>query len=371
MTDYHTNGAVSSPTRASLMTGRYQQRSGITGVITAANHRDQGLALSEYTIAEAFQDSGYTTAMFGKWHLGYAKEFNPVNQGFDHFEGYVAGNIDYHSHIDEAMYEDWWNGDKLTPEDGYVTDLVGDKAVEFISEHKDEPFFLYLPHEAPHYPIQTRESHAIRGPKAVKGPKSTREETLALYKEMIETMDETIGELLATLEKEGLDKNTIVIFSSDNGGQASRATNAPFSGGKGGFREGGHRVPFIIWSPGIELAPMTPYVYTSTVMTMDIFPSLIDYVGGGVPKNLDGKNFLPALKKGKKMAKRDLFWGAPGKSAMRQGEWKMLKNGDKAWLYNLHDDVTESNDLSAQYPKRFEAMKRAITEWESEVTPVK
>ncbi len=370
MTDFHTNGAVSSPTRAALMTGRYQQRSGVTGVITAANHRDVGLALDEFTMAEALKECGYTTAAYGKWHLGYAPEFNPVNQGFDHFEGYVAGNIDFHSHIDEAMYDDWWNGTTLEDEEGYVTDLIGDKAVKFITEHKDEPFFLYLPHEAPHYPIQGRNSPAIRGDKAPKNqPKMNREETLEVYKEMIEVMDETIGNLLDALVENGLTENTIVIFTSDNGGQSSRATNAPMSGGKGGLLEGGHRVPMVVWSPGIQLAPMTPYVYTSTVTTMDLFPAFVSLAGGKAPKNLDGVNFLPALKKGKDVAKRDLFWATENSKAMRQGEWKMIVKGESVKLFNLADDITESNDLAAQYPQRAAAMAKAIDAWFLEVQP--
>ncbi len=369
MTDFHTNGAVSSPTRAALMTGRYQQRSGVTGVITAANHRDDGLALSEYTIAEAFKDAGYTTAMYGKWHLGYAPEFNPVHQGFDHFVGYVAGNIDFHSHIDEAMYDDWWYGDSLKKENGYVTDLIGDKAVDFISEHKDEPFFLYIPHEAPHYPIQGRNSPAIRGAEAPKNqPKATREQTLEVYKEMIEVMDETIGNLLDALIENGLADNTIVIFTSDNGGAAARATMHPLSGAKGGLLEGGHRVPGIIWSPGIQLAPQTPYVYSAAVTTMDLFPSLIKLVGGKVPNNLDGIDFLPSLKKGKDI-KRDLFWATEKAKAMRQGDWKLVINENSSKLFNLADDITESNDLSAQYPKQFEKMMKATEEWFIEVQP--
>ncbi|MFR9649825.1 MAG: sulfatase-like hydrolase/transferase [Rikenellaceae bacterium] len=372
MTDFHTNGAVSSPTRAALMTGRYQQRSGVIGVITAADHRDDGLALEEYTMAEAFKDCGYTTAMFGKWHLGYAPRFNPTKQGFDIFEGYVAGNIDYHSHIDQAMYDDWWSGDNLQEEEGYVTDLIGEKAVNFIAEHKDEPFFLYLPHEAPHYPLQGRNSPAIRGDKAPKNqPRQTPEQTAEIYKEMIEVMDETIGDVLVAIEESGIKENTIVIFISDNGGTASRARNLPFSGGKGGVLEGGHRVPAVMWSPGIELSPMTPYIYSSTVMTMDLFPSLINLVGGSVPKNLDGVDFLTPLKKGKDVAKRDLFWATEKQQAMRQGDWKMVKAIDSqtARLYNLANDVTESNDLSAQEPKRYESMKKSIEEWYIEVQP--
>lgn len=371
MTDFHSNGAVSSPTRAALMTGRYQQRSGITGVITAADDRDKGLALDEYTIAEAFKQAGYTTAIYGKWHLGYQADFNPTHQGFDYFEGYVSGNIDYHAHIDQSNYDDWWNGTTLVEQEGYSTDLIGQKSVEFIAAHKDEPFFLYIPHEAPHYPIQGRNSPAIRGKNAVKNqPKTTKAQIMELYKEIIEVMDETVGDVVAALKEHGLDDNTIVIFISDNGGASARASNAPFSGAKGGFREGGHRVPAVMWSSGIKLAPTTPYIYESTVMTMDLFPSLIKFAGGKVPSNLDGIDFLTPMKKGKKLAERDLFWAADNKSAMRQGDWKLLKDAKGAQLYNLAEDIKESNNLAGEYPERFEAMKKAIDDWVKEVTPM-
>ncbi len=369
LTDFHTNGALSSPTRAALMTGRYQQRSGVTGVITAAKDREKGLALSEYTLAEALKDCGYTTVMFGKWHLGYAPEFNPINQGFDYFAGFVAGNVDYHSHLDQEMYEDWWSGAKLAPEEGYVTDLIGGKAVDFVKNHKTEPFFLYLPHEAPHYPLQVRSSAPIRGKDAESDANMTKEESLEIYKEMIEILDETVGNLMAALEESGLLGRTIVLFTSDNGGVSSRATNAPLSGGKGGLLEGGHRVPTVLWPPGVALAPMTPYVYTSTIMTMDLFPAFVSLAGGKMPKNLDGVNFLPALKKGEPLSKRNLFWSSGALKAMRQGEWKMVVTKTKAMLFNLADDIGESNDLAAQYPKRAEAMQSAISKWYLEVQP--
>ena len=136
-TDFHSSGTVCSPTRAGLLTGRYQQRSGIPAVITAANHRDVGLPLEEITFAERLKQAGYGTAMFGKWHLGYQRRFNPVHQGFEQFRGYVSGNVDYVSHFDQTGIADWWDGDKLVPEQGYSTELITKHAVEYIEQNRE------------------------------------------------------------------------------------------------------------------------------------------------------------------------------------------------------------------------------------------
>ncbi|MEA3476736.1 MAG: sulfatase-like hydrolase/transferase [Bacteroidota bacterium] len=155
-TDFHSNGTVCSPTRAALLTGRYQQRTGINGVVTAAGHRHTGLDLEETTFAEVLKSEGYVTALFGKWHLGYLPDYNPVRQGFDEFTGYVSGNVDYHAHLDQTGMEDWWKQDELNPECGYTTDLITDHGVDFIQRHSEKPFLLYIAHEAPHYPYQGR-----------------------------------------------------------------------------------------------------------------------------------------------------------------------------------------------------------------------
>ena len=208
-TDFHSNGAVCSPTRAALMTGKYQQRTGVEGVITAANHREVGLSLDEITLAEALKNMGYTCGIFGKWHLGYAEEFNPTYQGFDEFVGFVSGNVDYQSHIDQEGYLDWWKGSKIANEEGYTTDLITKYGVEFLKKNNPQitrkPFFLYLPHEAPHYPIQARNDAAVRKEGSGKYIRKVPDDRVqAIYTEMIETMDEGIGEILKTLETLGI-----------------------------------------------------------------------------------------------------------------------------------------------------------------------
>ena len=161
-TDFHANAPVCSPTRAALMTGRYQQRSGLEGVLSARNHRDKGLAGSQITIAQILKQVGYATAIYGKWHLGYQPRFNPNRFGFDEFRGFVSGNVDYHSHIDQIGQEDWWENLELQPEEGYSTDLITQHGLSFIKRHADQPFFLYLAHECPHYPYQGRNDPAGR-----------------------------------------------------------------------------------------------------------------------------------------------------------------------------------------------------------------
>ncbi|MEZ5326483.1 MAG: sulfatase-like hydrolase/transferase [Verrucomicrobiales bacterium] len=219
-TDFHSNGAVCSPTRAALMTGRYQQRSGVQGVITAANHRHTGMPLAELTFAEALKTVGYKTGMFGKWHLGYPDSFNPVHQGFDEFSGFVSGNIDYHSHVDQAMHLDWWQADKVANETGYLTDLVSDKGVRFIEQHKGAPFCLYLAQGAPHYPYQGRNDPALRQPGGKRDPEKI-DDFDRRYREMIEVMDEGIGRILTKIKESGIDDRTLVVFMSDNGAPAS------------------------------------------------------------------------------------------------------------------------------------------------------
>ena len=242
-TDYHSNGAVCSPTRAALLTGRYQQRCGINGVVTAARHRETGLALSEVTFAEVLKGAGYTTGLFGKWHVGYPVEFNPMKQGFDEFAGFVSGNVDYQSHIDQEGYFDWWKGEKLEDEKGYTTDLITKHGERFIEKHKGESFCLYLAHEAPHYPYQGPGD----GPERAVGNRNAfpgRKDRAAAYVEMVEAMDAGIGRIVAKVKAMGIERKTLIFFCSDNG-PATHGDSGGLRGKKGSLWEGGHRVPGI------------------------------------------------------------------------------------------------------------------------------
>ncbi|MCL4137007.1 UNVERIFIED_CONTAM: hypothetical protein GTU68_000149 [Idotea baltica] len=369
-TDFHSNGSVCSPTRAALLTGKYQQRVGIDGVVTAKMHRDKGLATSEKTFAEAIKEAGYVTGMFGKWHVGYQTNFNPIHQGFDEYIGYVSGNVDYQSHIDQEGYEDWWNGDTLKKESGYSTDLITKHSVDFIKRHKDVPFLLYIPHEAPHGPFQGRTSKADRykGWKNGTSPKTkmSQEELNLVYKEMVEVMDEGIGEVMATLKKMKLDDNTFVFFCSDNGGISKVGSNGSLRGYKSTLWEGGHRVSAIARYPK-KIAPNQ--INNEIILTMDLYPTIMDLVGAKEPTGLDGISVKNNLLKGDTLPNRDLFWGYSGRKAIRQGDWKLIlrNKNTEPLLFNLKEDLSENDNRAEKHPEMVEAMLNKLEVWDKDV----
>jgi arylsulfatase A-like enzyme len=364
--DYHSNGAVCSPTRAALLTGRYQQRCGIEGVVTAARHRHTGMALKEVTFAEVLKKHGYATGLFGKWHVGYSGEFNPVRQGFDEFIGYVSGNVDYHSHIDQAGYDDWWKDDRKVPEEGYCTDLITRHGIDFIERHKDEPFCLYLPHEAPHYPYQGREDPPERLPGGKKGKKAKGKEIIRAYKEMVEIMDEGIGRIVKTVKQLGLERRTFIFFCSDNGANKN-GSNGVLSGFKGSLWEGGHRVPAIAYWPG-KIKPDTKT--RQTVLGMDLFPTMASITGAKLPAGLkfDGVDLLPMLVNDKKLPERTLFWRHGNQKAVRRGPWKLRVQGEAVELYNLEEDLGEKKNLADARPEMVKALQDELSVWERDVS---
>jgi len=312
-TDYHSNCPVCSPTRAALLTGRYQQRSGIEGVVYAKGPaRQTGLSLEETTFAEVLKKRGYATALFGKWHLGYNVEFNPARQGFDEFRGYVSGNVDFHSHIDGAGFDDWWKNLEKVPEEGYTTDLITKHGVDFIERHKDEPFCLYLPHEAPHSPYQGRNDPPVRLPGGKKGKGLKGEEITRAYKEMVEVMDEGIGRIVNTVRRLGLERKTFIFFCSDNGA-TKNGSNGALSGFKGSLWEGGHRVPAVAYWPG-RIRPGT--TTDQTVLGMDLYATMVSIAGAK----------LLALRQVESCSQRPLETAGPeqGNNALqsRHGPWR-------------------------------------------------
>ncbi len=369
-TDFHSNGSVCSPTRAALLTGKYQQRVGIDGVVTAKHHRHHGLAAEEKTFAETFKEAGYVTGMFGKWHVGYETKFNPINQGFDEYIGYVSGNVDYHSHVDQEGYEDWWTGDKLEKEEGYSTDLITKHSIDFLNRHKDEPFLLYIPHEAPHGPFQGRNSKPQRKIREEEGAdfiiNPPEENGPEIYKEMVEVMDEGIGEVLNTLKELNLDKNTFVFFCSDNGGSSRFGNNGNLRGYKASLWEGGHRVTAIAWYPEL-IAPNQES--NQQILTMDLYPTLAELIGADLPQNIDGISFKNHLLEGEALPERELFWKFSAKRAMRKGDWKLMlpRKNAEPMLYNLKSDIEETTNLAAENPELVKEMVEKIRLWEEDV----
>jgi len=369
LTDFHSSGVVCSPTRAGLVTGRYQQRAGLPGVVNAdpanADHH-RGLQREEVTFAELLAGAGYQVGMFGKWHLGYDPKFNPIHHGFSEFRGFVSGNIDYISHFDRMEVADWWLGDKQITEEGYLTHLLTRHSVEFIARNRDKPFCLYVPHGAVHTPIQGPDNLPGRGPDKVKAgqqPQRPRDDTTRL---MMKALDDNVGAILDAVHQHGLAERTLVIFFSDNGG-ASHMRCDPLRGRKGQVWEGGHRVPAIACWPG-KIKPATRS--DQLAISLDLMPTMLELAGISTdqPRPLDGISLLPLLLKGQSLGRRQLYWNG---SAMRDGTWKLVAKAqgltDGPGLYNLEDDIAEKNNLADKYPQRLNRMLRQLEAWKVDV----
>jgi len=365
-TDFYANAPVCTPTRAALLTGRYQQRSGLEGVIYVRGEtRQTGMAPREVTIAELLKDAGYRTGIMGKWHLGYNEEYNPVHQGFDLFYGFVSGNIDYHSHYDNAGIYDWWHNTDSLYEEGYSTDLITGHAMDFMEEHQDRPFFLYVAHEAPHVPFQSRSDSAYRFPGRDFSYYGPVEDTAATYAAMMGAMDEGIGRIVDKVEELGLEEETLIIFCSDNGGEPGFGHTGPLRGHKTTLWEGGIRVPMIAWWPGQIRAGVT----SQAAMSFDLFSTFLHMAGQERPDTLqvDGIDLSPLLLDGDRLPERDLYWRYRGQKAARRGPWKLMMTDGDTLLFNLVHDRAEQQDSSAQYPERLSELVSAMNQWEQEV----
>ena len=368
-TDFHSNGPMCTPTRAALMTGWYPQRCAwvedeeLSPVFQGQRQKNMkqrwawGISLEELTIAELLKQAGYRTGIVGKWHLGYDFKFHPMNQGFDEFRGYIAGAVDYHTHVSISGWQklDWWNGKKIEDERGYTTDLLTKYAVDFIARHEAEPFFLYLAHEAPHTPLQGRDPTE----------KKSRADT---YKEMIEVLDESVGSIVTVLRKHRLEKNTLLIFCSDNGPQVKFFSAAgPLQGGKGSMYEGGHRVPFIAAWPGVIPPGSTN---EEMVMTMDLFPTFAKLAGVAPPKghHLDGVDIMPLLRDDTKKHDRTLHWLFGKSWAVRRGPWKLIGVETTARaLVNLKNNIEENQNQLEDQPERVKELAKLHEDWILEV----
>ncbi len=362
-TDFHSNSSVCSPTRAAFMTGRYQQRVGIIDVV--ASHLDTpGLEATELTLPRLMKHGGYTTALFGKWHLGMEPKYNPIHHGFDQFRGYLDGYIDYHNHK-----HSWHDGLEKRDQPGYSTHVISANAVRFIEENRSRPFFMVVAHEAVHLPFQTPADTMENRKPIPKGQMWSRERIRPKYKIMLEEMDKGIGQILDTLQDRQLAEKTLVFFFSDNGAIGA-GSNRPFRGGKFSHYEGGHRVPAIAWWPG-QIAPGTKT--DELTMAADILPTVAELANIPVPKQrkLDGTSMKDLLLEQADFPDRKIFFGYEPKlgTAMRDKNWKMIISTKGIELYNLDRDINESNNLVEKFPERTRTMKAAISKWIEETTP--
>eukprot|EP00913_Durusdinium_trenchii_P028464 g26692.t1 len=295
--------------------------------------------------------------------------FNPVHHGFDRFRGYVSGNVDYISHVDRMGIADWWDGDTLKPEEGYSTHLITRHSVEFIKANRDKPFCLYIAHEAVHSPYQGPTSKPVRGVGKGRIKQNERKDIKAAYREMMTEMDRGIGEVVDTLKELKLDRNTLVIFLSDNGANRN-GSNGKLRGFKGSVWEGGHRVPAIAWWPG-RIKPGT--VNRAPCISIDIMPTILDAAGVISPAGhrYDGISLLGQLEGGPPPSpERTLFWDYRRKSAVRRGRWKLVvdERGLKGQpgLFDLKQDPAEQTNVAGQHPDRVKELQAALREWKKD-----
>ena len=328
--------------------------------------------MEEITFAELLKSVGYTTGIFGKWHLGYHPRFNPDKHGFDLFRGYVSGNVDYLSHVDQTGVADWWDNSKQITEEGYTTHLITQHAIRFMEDNKEHPFCLYVAHEAPHYPYQGRKDEAERTVGGEFSSRGSRKDVAVAYKEMVEEMDKGIGRIVATLKRLGLERDTFIFFFSDNGANKN-GSNGVLRGFKGSLWEGGHRVPAIAYWRR-KIAP--GQTCGETTISLDLFPTSLALGNAAVPEGhkIDGVNLLPLLVENKSLGERSLFWAYRNQKAVRQGSWKFVvssrNQGEEIALFNLDDDISEKMNLAGKEPKRVRALLDALAAWEKEVTPM-
>jgi len=378
-TNGHVSGPYCSPTRAGLMTGRYQTRFGHE--FNPGGGEDIGLPLSETTIANRLKAAGYATGLVGKWHLGSAAKFHPQQRGFDEFFGFLGGSHTYFAERQKTILR----GTTPVVEKEYLTDAFGREAAAFIERHKDHPFFLYLAFNAVHTPMEATDQRLQRFA-AISNP---MRHTFAA---MLSAMDEAVGRVLQTLHAHGLDENTLVFFFSDNGGPTMPGTtingtsNAPLRGSKRTTLEGGIRVPFALRWKGTLPAGK---VYQQPIIQLDILPTAL--AAAGVPAQagwkLDGVDLLPYLLGKQEGVPHDtLYWRFGQQMAIRRGDWKLVRYDATAdnpagksptnvppiagpKLYDLGSDIGETQDLTAKQSEKAQQLQAAWDAWNAQLVP--
>jgi arylsulfatase A-like enzyme len=377
LTQGYSNSPVCSPTRFAMITMRYQYRlrGGMEEPINSRSKGNPKLGLPPEvsTLPSLLKKVGYDTALIGKWHLGYPPTFGPLKSGYDEFYGIMAGGVDYFSHCSGKGDHDLYVGHEEHHEIGYLTDLLSAKAVDYVQRKaanaEQAPFFLSLHYTAPHWPWETRDDAHLA--EEVKDNLFHLDGgNIETYRRMIHHMDEGIGNLVDALKKNNLFDNTLIVFTSDNGGERF-SDNWPLVGGKMDLTEGGIRVPWIAhWPDQIPAGGVS----SQHCMTMDWSATMLD-VGGGLPDSawpIDGVSLREILSSPKATFERPLYWRMNHRQqrAMRQGPWKYLKVDENEYLFNLDNDERERANLATSFPERLANMRQQWLDWSQTVPEI-
>lgn len=409
LTNFYVSWPACTPSRGSILTGRYPQRNGIYDMIrneapdygkkyTAAEYsvtfeRIGGMDLKEKLLPEFLKPSGYKSGIFGKWDLGVHKRFLPIARGFDTFYGFSNTGVDYYTH-ERYGVPSMFRDNTATEEDKgtYCTDLFRREAISFLNKNSSKPFFLYLPFNAPHNAssldpkirsgAQAPDEYKAMYPELLKKAAYKKTESYGRYKTpaiinnrekkrleyvaSITSMDAAIGKVLDYLDKNNLAENTIVVFFSDNGGSGGTADNSPLKGSKAWVFEGGIRVPCIVRYPK-RIKPGT--TSHELLTTLELLPTFLNAANIEKPKDIifDGFDMMPVLADGKPSPRTEMFWERRDDKAARVGNWKWVDSAKGKGLFNLKDDIGERKDLSKSHPEKLKELKQAFSGWKKKM----
>ncbi|MDF1811935.1 MAG: sulfatase-like hydrolase/transferase [Verrucomicrobiales bacterium] len=383
MTDFYASAPVCSPTRVAFLTGQWQQRTGIEWAIGLTSEEEKrvdgklvtveerftmGLTPEDFHLVPLLKKHGYGTAAYGKWHMGFKPEHNPVQHGFDEYFGIIGGQCDYYKYYYLGGMKQLYEKTEMTTAEGYITDLFNQRTVRYIREEASEPFFIYVPYNAVHHPY-----HVPDDPSQSYTNENKNDGTRAGYAKMVERIDQGVGEMFAALEEKGILDNTMIIFTSDNGGERF-SDNGPLFNHKTTAWEGGIRVPCLIrWPDGGIPAGK---VVTQAGITMDLTATILAAAGIELPADpvLDGIDLLPILRGEKPEIERTFCWRVDRTrrkmKAVRHGDWKYVKDDMVELLFNLRDDIGEHSNLYYKRYDKVEELREKLAAWEAEVDKV-
>jgi arylsulfatase A-like enzyme len=371
LTDFYANGVLCSPSRAGLITGRYQQRYAIENAL-GGEGTAVGLVATGRSFPQLLKNNGYATALVGKWHLGGKPEFSPRSHGFEYFYGFIGSHDDYYHHNRGPMAPDLWENETKIQEEGYLTDLITDKSIKFIerSAAANRSFFVDVAYNAPHWPYQPP-GKPTPGPGtgAQQRPEDDNTTTRADYAAMVEAVDQGVGKILATLDRLGVTNNTIVIFTNDNGGEWI-SSNHPLFNRKWTVWEGGIRVPALVKWPG-HIPPGR--VSDQVGVTMDLSASILAATNSPIPPEakLEGINLFPILEGRAPEVERTLYWrtnvGNRTMRAIRSGDWKLVVDANHEFVFNLRRDISERDDLTNHRQDIAHRLRPMLAKWEQDV----